>query len=221
MNKQTNVNFGLSYDDEEESISQLDGNSSLPDKEICHELKCHYSINCELPNVLQLLCFFRSFDCLWDGLERHKLCKSSSKEKECFFCHIRSSCIRINFFRNKGPKSLKLIEFYSVLHQYQDIVGWSHNSDSNDIQKFVEYTLKIIEMYEPNMRPMFQIQDDCCLICSQPRCLDCPFIYKLDLSEFSDYEVLNMKLLSERVRAKLRVEEFFSTIWFLRLKTRY
>ena len=92
-------------------IPQFDGNinGSSEDDQIVN--KTIYSINCEMTEIIEVITFLRSFDFYWKYLENHKLCEPKKSAEQCFFCHMRSSCLKLNNQRSKGPRSLKIIEF--------------------------------------------------------------------------------------------------------------
>ena len=59
-------------------------------------------------------------------MDEHATCELTKEEKglnNCFFCALRSSCIRLNDRGKKGPKSLKPYEILSQLGQFKKIHG--------------------------------------------------------------------------------------------------
>ena len=99
--------FYQKTDDETESIFQVDGNDDIMEEEV--PPKCLYSVNCETPVLISWINFFRSLDFLWDTTD-HCICTYNVADpgvSSCFFCLMRSSCIRLRNRGAKGPKSLK------------------------------------------------------------------------------------------------------------------
>ena len=70
------------------SIFQLDG---ADDKET--DVKSVFSIKCEENGITNLINFIRSFDILWEYGENHGPC---TYNQDCFYCHVRSSILRLN-----------------------------------------------------------------------------------------------------------------------------
>ena len=120
-------------------IPQLDGGidseSSLEEDTI---VKNVFSINCEVKEITLLINFFRSNQFLWNSLQSHSLCTFDQHQKEhnCFLCHLRSSCLRLNSERTLGPKGLKVVEFASQLPQYE-VHGWNWKENISNIVHFI------------------------------------------------------------------------------------
>ena len=70
----------------------------------------------------------------------HTFCKSDSLTEDCFYCYLRSSCLRLNLPRSKGPKAVKLIEFISQLPQYETEIKWNWKDNFEKIDEFIEKT---------------------------------------------------------------------------------
>ena len=88
-------------------IIQVDGlEDSIGDENQTDQIKDIFAINCENNDIV----FFRGFQFLWLFFDTHSLC---AVEDSCFFCNIRSSILRVNETRVKGPLSLKIYEFIS------------------------------------------------------------------------------------------------------------
>ena len=88
-------------------ILQLDGGNdseSSDDEEMIQ--KNVFAINCEIEEISYLVNFFRNCDFLWESMLSHCICNNDQKqpEKNCFFCHMRSTYLRLNKERTKGPK---------------------------------------------------------------------------------------------------------------------
>ena len=80
-------------------IPQLD---ELDDSD--EKLEKHvYAVKCELNGIKKNVNSLRSFNFLWISTDYHELC---SKDQNCFFCNMRSSCLRLRQMREKGPRSL-------------------------------------------------------------------------------------------------------------------
>ena len=77
----------------------------------------------------------------------HSLC---SLDKSCFFCNMRSACLRLRQCRQKGPKCLQVNEFVCQTHQYESVLNWNWKQDEDNAHKFVENTLKLIMMCDEN-----------------------------------------------------------------------
>ena len=130
-----------SKSESDDPIPQLDGNvsESSEDENIIKKL---FSVKCETRGIIQVLTFFRSLDFIWNSLSCHKLCSTKSSGENCFFCHMRSSCLRLRATRGRGPKSLRLIEFTSQLNQYKSMLGWNWMENLTDLM--LEQQLKLL-----------------------------------------------------------------------------
>ena len=143
---QLDGNISLLSEDET-AIDQLDGNNSVPLEVEANMKKSIFSANCASNEVIQLLTFFRSFDFVWENIDWHNLCKFSSSEESCFFCHIRSSGLRLNGERGRGPKSLKINEFVSQLGKYKSFLGWDWSVNANNLPVFIRNTFSLLQIY--------------------------------------------------------------------------
>ena len=86
--------------DQSINIPQLDGfDEEVSSEDDTIENKKIFAINCEEKEIVQLINFFRSFDSLWERVESHELC---TPNQNCFFCHMRSSALRLNLERKKA-----------------------------------------------------------------------------------------------------------------------
>ena len=79
----------------------------------------------------------------------------------CFFCLMRSSCVRINSLRATGPKSLKIVEFVSQLLKYQVVLHWDWRKNKSDMTAFIENTLKLLKSSENSVLKQFIVQQHC------------------------------------------------------------
>ena len=104
------------------NIAQLDGNCDeimISDSDT--EIECNaYAINCENKKINILLNFLRKFFGSWPLTYIHPLCNFQHKDENCFYCLIRSSCLRIEGYRVKGPRSMKPYEYVSQLFKYEE-----------------------------------------------------------------------------------------------------
>ena len=89
-------------------IPQLDGFDDEDLEDLCKRENKIFGVNCEIEEIIQLLNFFRSFNFMWISSNFHVLCCS---DQTCFFCNMRSSCIRLRQVREKGPRWLKPNEY--------------------------------------------------------------------------------------------------------------
>ena len=67
----------------------------------------------------------------------HSVC---SLDKNCFFCHMRSSCLRLRREYLKGPKYIKVNEFTSQLGQFEP--HW--RVFANEMPRFIEKTVDLL-----------------------------------------------------------------------------
>ena len=136
-------------------IQQLDGIDDLSDSsseiEYTEPSKSVFGINCEHKEIIQLMNFFRSFNVLWLCSEDHNLCWL---DEECFFCHIRSSILRLRQKREKGPFLLKMSEFICLISKYDDILNFCLVANLIEIEQCIEYTMRLVYHYE-EMLPIF------------------------------------------------------------------
>ena len=124
-------------------IPQLDGFDEFLDEslEVLKQEKTIFSVNCHRKEIVQLLTFFRSFNSLWISLDKHALC---NVDHSCFFCHMRSSCLKLRKPREKGPRGLKCYEYICQLDKYESELGWNWKSSNIDLAQFIENTLKLL-----------------------------------------------------------------------------
>ena len=131
--------------------------------------KSIFSVNCEMNEMTQLMTFFRSFNFVWKTLKEHKICDQKLSGENCFFCHMRSSCLRLNASRGRGPKGLKISEFSSELDQYQSLLGWNWRHDVQNLPTLVKSTLKLLNIHESKTSALFGIPDLQCQICKETK----------------------------------------------------
>ena len=118
-------------------ICQLDGADDISSEEDHMPNKKIFSVSCEANEVVNLMNFFRSFNDIWILTNDHQICDLN---KNCLFCNMRSSCLRLRRERNTGPKSLKVNEFTSQLFHFGD--DW--RSFSLDLKRFIEVTVNLL-----------------------------------------------------------------------------
>ena len=127
------------------------------------DVKRIYGINCEISNIIHMINFIRSFNFLWITRDTHWMCHIS---QDCFFCSLRSSCLRLRQEREKGPKTLQLNEYVNQLHQYNSLLGYNWMDDSNSISSFVENTLTLVNTRE-EIKNNFALGSDDCQECKK------------------------------------------------------
>ena len=140
-------------------MPQLDGNVSESSEDEIKIIKSLFSVKCEVKDIIQILTFFRGLNFIWKSLPCHKMCSQKSSDENCFYCHMRSSMIRLSASRGRGPKSLKLIEFTSQLKQYQSLLGWNWRENMADLPSFVENTLKLLCKHEIRTSDLFGVPE--------------------------------------------------------------
>ena len=120
------------------------------------------------------------------------ICVSMKKNGDnCFFCLMRSSCVRINSLRATGPKSLKIVEFVSQLSKYQVVLHWDWRKDKSDMTAFIENTLKLLKSSENSVSEQFIVQQHCTQ-CETCQAFSKKFIIDLHV-ESSGENVLKME----------------------------
>ena len=136
-------------------IPQVDGLDNISLVKKC------FSVNCEIEELIALVTFFRSFENLWNCSTQHDICDYIRNGANCFFCLMRSGCVRINSPRATGPKSLKMVEFVSQLSKFQEVLQWDWRVDKNDMAAFIENTIKLLILSEKLVFDKFIIQQQC------------------------------------------------------------
>ena len=157
----TNIDKLVSREDvcqDNSKLPQLDG---LEDQDLRKPEKHIYGINCEIREIVQLINFIRSFNFLWITPKSHWMC---SQKQRCFFCYIRSSCLRLRKERKRGPKNIQLNEYANQLDQYMTILNWDCLENLSDFPIFIENTLRLIHTRE-NISPFFHTEDPNCNNC--------------------------------------------------------
>ena len=158
----------------EQSILQLDGSSD----DVALSKKAIFSVNCEIRELTEVITFFRSYNFIWQSLACHDLCSTGN----CFFCHMRSTCLRLDARRGRGPKGLKLVEFISQLNQYQSKLGWNWKESPTDLPVFIENTIKLLGKHERQINDVFQFPILQCQRCKKTRNTTNQLVYEVNTS---------------------------------------
>ena len=169
-------------------IPQLDGldDSESEDGELEKRV---YAINCELEEIKQIVNLLRSFNFLWLLTDFHELC---SYDQHCFFCNMRSACLRLRQMREKGPRSIKLNEFISQLNQYDDVLHWNWRENLYDLPTFIENTIKLLTISEIRILPFFVNKDMHCQQCNQDTNDQTNCIFTVDIEEKHEMTLKNL-----------------------------
>ena len=174
-------------------IPQFDGNMSESGEDDQIVNKTMYSINCEMSEIIQVITFFRSFDFYWKYLENHKVCEPNKSAENCFLCHMRSSCLRLNNQRSKGPRSLKIIEFTSQLNLFKSTLGWNWTKNAGDFPSFLENTLRLVAKFEPESSSLFGLPSVQCNKCHEERNFPKKLIFEVDTRKLLNEEIVDVK----------------------------
>ena len=133
-------------------IPQFDGGNDSDDADLVSQFdalrKDVYAVNSEIAEITTLVNFFRGCDYLWKNVKIHQMCRPESMTEVCIFCYMRSSCLRLNLHRSKGPKSVKLVEFISLLPKFETDLGWNWRDNLEQMDKFIENTLTMLDSTE-------------------------------------------------------------------------
>ena len=199
----------LSFDSDESDrsidkfvIPQFDGgNDSESSQEEKIIEKSVFAINCENQEITTLLNFFRNCDFLWKSMSNHSLCQFDQKDSEsnCFFCNMRSSCLRLNSPRAKGPKSLKLVEFTSQMFHYEN-QGWNWREKCDEINHFIGNTLKLLKRNENHILSFLGFPSGHCNQCQMQFALKSKYIYEV--------QTKNTEIVSNKTTIKEILQQF-------------
>ena len=180
-----------------------------------------FSINCEEINIVHMLNFFRSFDLLWKQCRKHELC---DPKENCFYCHMRSSSLRLNMGRKKGPKGMKMNEFVSQLNQYEVKLSINWRNLLLNLPEFCQYTLSLLRSSNPEASSYFDPLQVQCHECKTVN--EYENIIEIDTHEKVNHKNIPMKnLLSLMVSEKskencctacLKIREFREKIYIFR-----
>ena len=121
----------------------------------------YFSVNCKVEELIVLINFFRCFENLWNSSIQHPLCIFDKDKSNCFFCLMRSTCLRINTPRKTGPKSLKIVEFVSQVSKYEEEFNWDWIEDVSDMTALIENTIKLLISSETSVLDNFVLQKHC------------------------------------------------------------
>ena len=136
------VEMNFFEDSLDNQILQIDGFDDFEeDKKIAKNI---FAINCEQAEVIGLVTFFRSFNNLWLNSEFHVLCHV---EESCFFCHIRSSILRLRQERTKGPFAIKLNEFVSQIGLYEERMNFDIMHSLQNLESCIKNTFHLINQF--------------------------------------------------------------------------
>ena len=184
-------------------IPQMDGQITESSEDEVKKKKSIFSVNIGLNEITQLISFFRSFDNVWNSLDFHKICAQNHLLESCFFCYMRSSCLRLNAVRRLGPKTLKINEFTSQLNQYQTVLGWNWHDHASNLPIFIQKTLSLLKVYESKIPSQFGLLNHQCEKCLENQRFPEQIIHQLDTSNSLSEQVnLNVKCLVEVLMKK-------------------
>ena len=152
--------------DEMEPIIQVDGNDDIPEEDF--NPNSIYSVNCEHRELITWINFLRSIRCIWRKAD-HLMCAFGLAKNisPCFFCLIRSSCLRLSNRGQKGPKSLKPYEALSQLDQFERNGGDQWKNISKDMPTFIEETLKLLCLSNICTKQIFDPLYLVCNVCNK------------------------------------------------------
>ena len=166
-----------------------------------------FSVNCEQNEIPQLMNFFRSFHFLWKKSENHLMCNYDSKSitQNCFFCLMRSSCLRLSTPRTKGPKSIKLTEFASQLNKYEINPCEKWTDLVLDLINFTQTTLELLECDENPIKSLFGLPGGQCQNCRELTKPINEFIFEVNSSEFVEKDqIVNLEdIINNLIKVKL------------------
>ena len=179
-------NVDVFFEDKEKcNILQLDG---LEEEGDC---KKYFSVNCKIEELVVLINFFRCFKNLWNTSIEHPLCIFDKDKSNCFFCLMRSTCLRINTPRTTGPKSLKIVEFVSQLSKYQEVFNWDWIEDVFDMTALIENTFKLLESSETSAIDNFVLQKHC-IQCENCHSFSKKLVFELPIDVTKKEKVFNL-----------------------------
>ena len=180
--------FTSSVSSDDSIILQFDGGD---DSEIDGiSAKKVYAVNCVIDEICIVSNFLRSCSFLWTLSSSHERCEYNSKHREwnCFFCNVRSSCIRLHTERTKGPKSLKLYEFTFQLFQYEKL-SWNWELQKHDIASFIANTLKLLRREENSISSAFSPLLGRCQDCNENIIIKAKYIHEVNSSKMNNVDV--------------------------------
>ena len=119
----------------------------------------------------------------------HVLCNS---DQNCFFCNLRSSCLRLRKIREKGPRSIKLNEFVSQLNQFDQELSWNWRENLEDMPTFLENTLRLITKSESKISSFFVHKELQCQLCKQDPNNQTNFIFSVNIKEKKEITVKDL-----------------------------
>ena len=129
---------------------QVDGNDDLSEFEDDIPIPSNlYTINYEDQKICTWINFFRGFDFIWKTVNNHSMCNLRKLEKgfkNCFYCVMRSACLRLSNRGNRGPKSLKPYEVISQIGQLNVA-----ELDNVSVVKLIENSISLLTQFEPEI----------------------------------------------------------------------
>ena len=187
----------------DDEIPQFDGGSDFESKQPV-VVKDIFSINCEIDEVTHLVNFLRNCDFLWKSMKSHDLCifNQNDHSGNCFFCNMRSSCLKLNVPRSKGPKGLKLFEFTSQFSQY-DKLGWNWRENCQDLVSFLGNTLRLLRRSEGKVSSYIGFPAAYCNLCQTKVALKSKYVYqvKTNIKSCSSTKYTIKEVLRELMRS--------------------
>ena len=148
-----------------------------------------YGVKCEEVQIIQMLNFFRSFDLLWRHNEEHQLCNPKSN---CFYCHMRSSMLRLTSDRRKGPKVLKMNEIVSQLNQYEEIQQINWRDNMLDLPAFTRNTVSLLNV-NTKLHSMFGLPEGQCQKCKMKTRNTDEIVHEVDTKDMMNRDIISMR----------------------------
>ena len=144
------------------SMPQIDGMDNLIEEESINQAKTVFATNCERNELVQLINFLRSLNNMWLLSAGHRLCKV---DDDCFYCHSRSSFLRLRTERQKGPFALKLNEFVCQIGKYKSDLDFNLMSNLSNVKECIDKTLQLLFRYQ-NFSSFYTAENERCCFCS-------------------------------------------------------
>ena len=182
----------------DEAILQVDGNCDAMDEEVVPW--CLYSVNCDFQSLTTWINFFRSFNILWETSE-HCLCTLDipyPEESFCFFCLMRSSCIRLRNRGQKGPKNLKPYEVISQLLQFERTAGISWLNLTENMEMFIKETIKLLISRNIKTKEVFDPINLDCNTCIQTETFTEDLITEIDTASIESSGPISVEYIMKR-----------------------
>ena len=160
-----------------------------------------FGVNCEINNIVDLLNFFRSFYSLWN-LQSHSVCSFDQNvdERNCFYCSMRSSCVRLNHRRSKGLKDLIPVEFITQLPHYDDL-EWNWKTNGEDLAVFIANTLRLLRRHDNNISELVGFPEGRCQNCLTTLQFKQKYIYQFQTQEIDARNLTFLDILQHLMTA--------------------